>query len=76
MPVAIDGMVIEPGDLILGDADGVLSVPYDDADAVLAAARAKVDAEQKTLQDIAAGRSTRAGSRPRCARIGCRVAPP
>ncbi len=26
VPIAIDGMVIQPGDLIVGDADGVLCV--------------------------------------------------
>ena len=30
-PIAIDGMVIHPGDLIIGDADGVLCVPCDEA---------------------------------------------
>ena len=43
MPVAIDGMVIEPGDLILGDGDGILCVPYDATTAVLAAANEKVE---------------------------------
>ncbi|MFX8565902.1 RraA family protein, partial [Acinetobacter baumannii] len=28
VPIAINGMVVEPGDLILGDEDGLLSVPY------------------------------------------------
>ena len=28
VPIAIDGMVIHPGDLIVGDADGLLCVPY------------------------------------------------
>ncbi|RYJ02174.1 MAG: RraA family protein, partial [Acetobacteraceae bacterium] len=45
LPVAIDGMVIEPGDLILGDDDGLLCVPFDAAEAVLAAATAKAEAE-------------------------------
>ena len=48
-------MVIEPGDLMLGDADGVLCVPYDDVEAVLAATIDKHAAEAKTLADIAAG---------------------
>ena len=30
VPIAIDGMVIHPGDLIVGDADGLLCVPYDE----------------------------------------------
>lgn len=29
VPIAIDGMVIAPGDLIVGDEDGVLSVPFE-----------------------------------------------
>jgi regulator of RNase E activity RraA len=33
VPIAIDGMVIHPGDLILGDADGLLCVPFDEAEA-------------------------------------------
>ncbi|MBF9033933.1 RraA family protein [Rhodobacterales bacterium HKCCE2091] len=32
VPIAIDGMVIHPGDLIIGDDDGVISIPYDDVD--------------------------------------------
>jgi regulator of RNase E activity RraA len=32
VPIAIDGMVIEPGDLIIGDDDGVISVPLDDVE--------------------------------------------
>ena len=31
VPIAIDGMVIEPGDLMLGDDDGLLCVPIDAA---------------------------------------------
>ena len=56
VPIAIDGMVIQPGDLMLGDADGVLCVPFDDAEAVLALTLAKHAAEEQTLADIAAGR--------------------
>ena len=28
VPIALDGMVIEPGDLIIGDDDGLLCVPF------------------------------------------------
>ncbi|NUZ06574.1 RraA family protein [Piscinibacter koreensis] len=73
VPIAIDGMVVEPGDLILGDADGVLSVPLHAADAILAAARAKVEAEQKTLQDIAAGQLDTSWIEATLRRIGCVV---
>lgn len=55
VPVAIDGMVIEPGDLVLGDDDGVLCVPIDHVEAVFKAATAKFDAEQKQIANIQAG---------------------
>jgi RraA family protein len=53
--IAIDGMVIEPGDLIVGDADGVLCVPKDQAEAIHAAAHAKNELEKLTIAQIAAG---------------------
>ena len=55
VPVAIDGMVIEPGDLVIGDDDGVLCVPFDQAEAVFKAAKAKSDTEQKQMANIEAG---------------------
>ncbi len=58
--VAIDGMVIEPGDLIIGDGDGMLCVPFAQAEEVYAAARAKHDAETKQFAAINAGTSDRA----------------
>ncbi|WP_419897368.1 RraA family protein [Roseomonas sp. USHLN139] len=53
--IAIDGMVIEPGDLIVGDEDGLLCVPFDDVAALEAATLAKNAAEQKTIAAIADG---------------------
>ena len=55
VPIAIDGMVIAAGDLILGDDDGMLCVPFEQIEAVLAAAQAKFDAEQKQIANIQAG---------------------
>jgi hypothetical protein len=49
VPVAIDGMVIEPGDLIVGDGDGILCVPFDATDAVYALASEKVKVEAREL---------------------------
>jgi RraA family protein len=71
VPVAIDGMVVHPGDLMLGDADGVLCVPRDSAEAILVAARAKVAAEARTLQDIAAGRLDVSWIDDTLRRLGC-----
>ncbi|ARS53763.1 MULTISPECIES: RraA family protein [Kushneria] len=57
--ISLNGMVIEPGDLIIGDSDGMLCVPYDDADAVLKAAQAKQAAEEKQMAAIHAGENDR-----------------
>lgn len=71
VPIAIDGMVIQPGDLVLGDADGLLCVPYDDVERVLAAAREKVALEKTTLANIAAGTHDTSWVDARLAAIGC-----
>lgn len=49
VPVAIDGMVIEPGDLVLGDGDGILCVPFASTAAVHALASEKVKVEAREL---------------------------
>jgi regulator of RNase E activity RraA len=54
-PISLYGMVINPGDLILGDCDGVLCVPKEEAATVLEAARAKKAAEEKQMAAIADG---------------------
>ncbi len=75
VPVAIDGMVIHPGDLIVGDADGLLCVPYDDVEEVLAATHKKMAAEKQMLADIAAGRLDTAWIDATLQRLGCNTAP-
>lgn len=55
--IAFDGMVIEPGDLIIGDGDGVLCIPFDQVEEVYQASAAKKKAEDKTLADLKAGGS-------------------
>ena len=58
--IAIDGMVIEPGDLIVGDGDGFLCIPYAQTAEVYKAAKAKNDAENKQITAIREGTSDRA----------------
>lgn len=57
--ISVDGMVIEPGDIILGDDDGVLCIPLAQAEAILAAAEEKCAAEERTRLAIAEGRLNR-----------------
>mgnify|MGYP000844822724 CR=1 FL=1 len=59
VPIAIDGMVIEPGDLVIGDDDGLLCVPYDQVPGVFERADAKNRAELAQLERIAAGQNDR-----------------
>ncbi|SNB81720.1 MULTISPECIES: RraA family protein [unclassified Pseudomonas] len=59
VPIAIDGMVIEPGDLIIGDDDGLLCVPYAHVAEVYQRATAKHAAETAQMQHIAQGTNDR-----------------
>ncbi|OZI37877.1 methyltransferase [Bordetella genomosp. 10] len=54
-PIAIDGMVINPGDLIVGDEDGVVAVPYDNVDEILKSILATREKEGKKMATIRAG---------------------
>lgn len=71
--IAIGGMVIEPGDLIIGDGDGVLCVPFDQAEALCTAAVAKGEAEVRMFADIDSGRYTAPWVDETLARIKCPV---
>ncbi len=75
VPIAIEGMVIEPGDLVVGDADGLVCVPFDDAAAVLVAAEHKFQAEQKQMEKIATGTNDRSWVDDTLRRLGCEIAP-
>ncbi|MCE3026688.1 RraA family protein [Salinicola sp. DM10] len=70
-PINIGGMVIEPGDLILGDNDGLLCVPFETAPTVLAAAQAKQAAEEKQMAAIHAGENDRRWVDSALAAAGC-----
>ncbi|WP_444633490.1 RraA family protein [Cupriavidus oxalaticus] len=54
-PVSVGGVSVNPGDLIVGDVDGVVVIPREQVDAVLDAAEAKVAAERGRLEEIARG---------------------
>jgi RraA family protein len=58
-PIALNGMVVHPGDIVVGDADGVVAVPQAHAEEILALARAQLAKETATLKDIAAGKADR-----------------
>lgn len=64
-------MVIQPGDLILGDSDGVLCVPFEDANEVYAKTVAKQEAERKQMAAIEAGTNDRSWVDASLRRLGC-----
>lgn len=51
-PIVCGGVVVQPGDILVGDADGIVVVNPDDAPAVLEKAKAKSKDEQRVMQDI------------------------
>ena len=53
VPVSVGGMVVNPGDIVVGDDDGVVFIAATDAKAVAAASRKKAAAEEATLASIA-----------------------
>lgn len=73
VPIAIEGMVITPGDLVIGDDDGLLCVPYDEVEAVYAAADAKHKAETKQMTAIHEGRNDRSWVDAALAKLGCEI---
>jgi regulator of RNase E activity RraA len=75
VPIAIDGMVIEPGDLVIGDEDGFLCVPFDDVERLLAAAHQKQAAETVMVAGIKDGSYDRAWVDATLTRLGCFIEP-
>jgi len=57
LPAAAGGVSVRPGDLILGDEDGVVVVPLERLDAVLKAARAHLTKEVGWVAALESGRT-------------------
>ncbi|MDM5245813.1 MULTISPECIES: RraA family protein [unclassified Lysinibacillus] len=51
VPIAIGGVTVHPGDYIMGDVDGVVVVPQDDAERIVAAAEAKIQKDEIRAQE-------------------------
>ena len=58
VPVNCGGIRVNPGDIILGDCDGVVVVPQEFEDEVFAKAQAKFDKEQHIIEQLKAGKTT------------------
>jgi 4-hydroxy-4-methyl-2-oxoglutarate aldolase len=57
VPVSCGGVTVNPGDIILGDRDGVVVVPREDAPRIADLADAHLQGELSRLKDVEAGGS-------------------
>lgn len=71
--IGIEGSIIEPGDLVIGDRDGVLAVPRVMATDILNLARGKSEAEHAQLEKTIAGTLDRGWVDELLERNGCIV---
>ena len=55
VPIVCAGVTVNPGDLVFGDADGVVVIPKSVEDEVLRLAFEKVKGERSTLEELRAG---------------------
>jgi RraA family protein len=60
-PISIGGVTVRPGDLVVGDADGVTVIEREKAVAMLPLAAEKVAAETKRIADIKSRKALRPG---------------
>jgi RraA family protein len=60
VPIMMGGTPVSPGDIIVGDADGLVAVPQELADQVLASAKAILAKETASMKQILAGTVDRA----------------
>ncbi len=58
VPVICGGVRVRPGDMIIGDCDGVVVVPLEEEDTVFEKAEAKFKKEEKIVEELKAGKST------------------
>ncbi len=60
VPVSVGGMTVRPGDIVVGDQDGLVALSPGEASAVIEKALRQLDAEEATMQAIREGRWDRA----------------
>ena len=55
VPINMGGMSVNPGDIIVGDADGLVAVPQEQAERILASAKSILEKETAAMKQIVAG---------------------
>ena len=54
-PICCGDVVVNAGDIVFGDIDGIVAIPADVADDVIAKALDKVEGENKTREELQKG---------------------
>ena len=57
-PISFGGVTVNPGDLVIGDDDGLVVIPLAEIDAVLAIAQKREEKEANIRAELAKGRTT------------------
>ncbi|SLN42471.1 RraA family protein [Oceanibacterium hippocampi] len=57
-PVSCAGAAVNPGDLIVGDDDGIVVIRPEDRDGLMAGCKKRIAKEEDILRQIAAGKTT------------------
>lgn len=56
-PVVVGGVLVNPGDIILGDRDGVVVIPFDEAEKTIEAANKRRNSEAAVMERLRNGES-------------------
>lgn len=56
VPISVGGLVVNPGDVVVGDQDGLLALPPEDVPDLITKARAVLVAEEATMLAMREGR--------------------
>lgn len=57
-PISFEGVIVNPGDIVIGDNDGLVAIPCGEAEQVLRAARTRETTEAEVIKKIKEGHST------------------
>ena len=57
-PITFEGVIVNPGDIVIGDDDGLVIIPGGEAEKVLGDARAREKSEAEVINKIRRGHST------------------
>ena len=72
-PVSIGGAIVYPGDIIIGDGDGLVAVRAVEAGELAEKTRKTMEIESKSFADIEAGTWARGWIDAKLAEVGCQV---